>query len=32
VTVEFVVVANYRLFQIEKSFKMSKHALQARPV
>jgi hypothetical protein len=32
VTVEFVVVAYYRLFQIEKSFRMSKHDLQARPL
>ena len=31
VTVEFVVVAYYRLFQIEKSFRMSKHDLLARP-
>jgi hypothetical protein len=32
VTVEFVIGAYYRLFQIEKSFRMSQHDLQARPV
>jgi hypothetical protein len=32
VTVESVVVVSYRLFQTEKSFRMSKHDLQARPV
>jgi hypothetical protein len=32
VTLEFVIGAYYRLFQIEKSFRMSQHDLQARPV
>jgi hypothetical protein len=32
VTAEFVIDAYNRLFQIEKSFRMSKHDLQARPV
>ncbi len=32
VTAEFVIGAYHRLFQIEKSFRMSKHDLQARPV
>jgi hypothetical protein len=32
VTAEFVIDANHRLFQIEKSFRMSKHDLQARPI
>ena len=32
VTPEFVIDAYHRLFQIEKSFRMSKHGLQARPV
>ena len=32
VTAEFVIDAYHRLFQIEKSFRMSKHDLQARPV
>jgi transposase len=31
-TAEFVIGAYHRLFQIEKSFRMSKHDLQARPV
>jgi hypothetical protein len=32
VTAEFVIDAYHRLFQIEKSFRMSKHDLQARPI
>jgi hypothetical protein len=32
VTSEFVIGAYHRLFEIEKSFRMSKHDLQARPV
>jgi hypothetical protein len=32
VTPEFVIDAYHRLFQIEKSFRMSKHDLQARPI
>ncbi|MFB9728715.1 IS1634 family transposase [Haloechinothrix salitolerans] len=32
VTPEFVIGAYHRLFQIEKSFRMSKHDLQARPI
>jgi transposase len=32
VTAEFVIDAYHRLFQIERSFRMSKHDLQARPV
>jgi hypothetical protein len=32
VTAEFVIGAYHRLFEIEKSFRMSKHDLQARPV
>ncbi len=32
VTAEFVIGAYHQLFQIEKSFRMSKHDLQARPV
>lgn len=31
-TAEFVIGAYHQLFQIEKSFRMSKHDLQARPV
>jgi hypothetical protein len=31
-TAQFVIDAYHRLFQIEKSFRMSKHDLQARPV
>jgi hypothetical protein len=31
-TAEFVIDAYHRLFQIEKSFRMSKHDLQARPI
>jgi transposase len=31
-TAEFVINAYHRLFQIEKSFRMSKHDLQARPI
>jgi hypothetical protein len=31
-TPEFVIGAYQRLFQIEKSFRMSKHDLQARPI
>ena len=31
VTAEFVIDAYHRLFQIEKSFRMSKHDLAARP-
>jgi Transposase DDE domain len=31
-TAQFVIGAYHRLFQIEKSFRMSKHDLQARPV
>jgi hypothetical protein len=29
---QFVIDAYHRLFQIEKSFRMSKHDLQARPI
>ncbi|HEX5297451.1 MAG TPA: IS1634 family transposase, partial [Streptosporangiaceae bacterium] len=32
VTAEFAIGAYHRLFEIEKSFRMSKHDLQARPV
>jgi transposase len=32
ITAEFVIGAYHQLFQIEKSFRMSKHDLQARPV
>jgi hypothetical protein len=32
VITEFVIGAYHRLFQIEKSFRMSKHDLQARPI
>jgi hypothetical protein len=32
VTAEFVIGAYHQLFQIEKSFRMSKHDLQARPI
>jgi Transposase DDE domain len=32
VTAEFVIDAYHRLFQIEASFRMSKHDLQARPI
>jgi hypothetical protein len=32
VTAQFVIDAYHRLFQIEKSFRMSKHDLQARPI
>jgi DDE family transposase len=32
VTPEFVIGAYHQLFQVEKSFRMSKHDLQARPV
>jgi hypothetical protein len=32
VTAEFVIGAYHRLFEIERSFRMSKHDLQARPV
>lgn len=32
ITAEFVIGAYHRLFQIEKSFRMSKHDLQARPI
>ena len=32
VTAAFVIDAYHRLFQIEKSFRMSKHDLQARPI
>jgi hypothetical protein len=31
-TAEFVIDAYHRLFHIEKSFRMSKHDLQARPI
>nr|WP_141134793.1 IS1634 family transposase [Haloechinothrix alba] len=31
-TAEFVIGSYHRLFQIEKSFRMSKHDLQARPI
>jgi hypothetical protein len=31
-TAEFIIGAYHRLFQIEKSFRMSKHDLQARPI
>jgi hypothetical protein len=31
-TAEFVIGAYHRLFEIEKSFRMSKHDLQARPI
>ena len=32
ITAKFVIDAYHRLFQIEKSFRMSKHDLQARPI
>jgi hypothetical protein len=32
VTAEFVISAYHRLFEIERSFRMSKHDLQARPI
>jgi transposase len=32
VTPEFVISAYHRLFEVEKSFRMSKHDLQARPI
>ena len=32
VTADFVISAYHRLFEIEKSFRMSKHDLQARPI
>jgi transposase len=32
VTPEFVIGSYHRLFEIEKSFRMSKHDLQARPI
>src|SRR5262249_13664523 len=32
ITPQFVIDAYHRLFQIEKSFRMSKHDLQARPI
>jgi hypothetical protein len=32
ITAEFVIGSYHRLFQIERSFRMSKHDLQARPV
>ena len=32
VTAQFVIGAYHRLFEIEKSFRMSKHDLQARPI
>jgi hypothetical protein len=32
VTADFVIDAYHRLFEIEKSFRMSKHDLQARPI
>ena len=32
ITAEFVIGAYHRLFEIEKSFRMSKHDLQARPI
>ena len=32
VTAEFVIGSYHRFFEIEKSFRMSKHDLQARPV
>jgi hypothetical protein len=32
ITPEFVIGAYHRLFEIEKSFRMSKHDLQARPI
>jgi transposase len=32
VTADFVIDSYHRLFQIEKSFRMSKHDLQARPI
>jgi hypothetical protein len=32
VTPDFVIGAYHRLFEIEKSFRMSKHDLQARPI
>jgi len=32
ITAEFVIDAYHRLFQIEKSFRMSKHDLQTRPI
>ena len=32
VTADFVIGAYHRLFEIERSFRMSKHDLQARPI
>jgi hypothetical protein len=32
VTAQFVIASYHRLFEIEKSFRMSKHDLQARPI
>ena len=32
VTADFVIGSYHRLFEIEKSFRMSKHDLQARPI
>jgi hypothetical protein len=32
ITADFVIAAYHRLFEIEKSFRMSKHDLQARPI
>lgn len=32
ITAEFVISAYHQLFQIEKSFRTSKHDLQARPI
>jgi len=32
ITADFVISAYHRLFEIEKSFRMSKHDLQARPI
>jgi hypothetical protein len=32
ITAEFVIDADHRLFKIEKSFRMSKHDPQARPM
>jgi hypothetical protein len=32
VTAEFVISAYHQLFQIQQSFRMSKHDLQARPI
>ena len=31
-TAEFVIDSGHRLFRIEKSFRMSEHDLQARPI